>query len=351
MENRGLHSPGSLGKTVSYFVGVWDHLTLNQLCATGWTTCQYGQIRHGAGRHFAALDPNDPVMSQKYAYAAQILLFPALALSKLSICCAYLRIFYTAKWSRHAIQALMVLLVLLIIPMDIEVIFQCKPIHVYWSEGRPASKCLADIAGFFVSGTLNIVVDALLMAIVLPRVIALKLHMRQKWALVGVVMLGTLAVVAGIIRMVRVSQIFERVFDPSWDAYDISIWTNTEIWVSMICAAAPGMKPILIKMLPKLLGSTLRSRSRTRPTGGATGPSIEMGSKWKRNTIGGSSHLHAPSSQTALASAQGPYTECGRGVDADSLNEDRSDRHGRRASDEEGIIYKTSEISVQVAPR
>ncbi|KAH5443143.1 hypothetical protein HBI30_230740 [Parastagonospora nodorum] len=262
------------------------------LCTTGWTCCQYGQIRHGAGRYFAALEPNDPVMSQKYAYAAQILLFPALALPKLSICCTYL--------------PLMVLLVLLIIPMDIEVILQCRPIHVYWSEGRPPSKCLDDIAGFFVSGTLNIVVDAALMAIVLPRVMGLKLHRRQRYALMGVVLLGTLAIVAGIIRMVR---------------------TNTEIWVAMICAAAPGIKPVLVKILPKLLGTTLRSRTRTKPSGGATGPSIEMGSKWKRNTRA-SSHVHAQTSETALASVQGLYTECGRGVDDDSISEDRSERFG-----------------------
>jgi hypothetical protein len=248
------------------------------------------------------------------------------------------------------IQALIVLLILLIIPMDIEVILQCRPIHVYWTEGRPASKCLADIAGFFVSGALNIFVDVCLMAIVLPRVMGLKLHKRQKWALVGVVMLGTLAVVAGIVRMVRVGQIFEHVFDPSWDAYDISIWTNTEIYVSLICAAAPGIKPVLVKMMPKLLGSTLRSRSRTKPTGGATGPSIEMGSKWKRTTIGGSSTLHRQTSETALATAHGPYTECGRGIDAYSEN-DLSGRQSRMGSEEDGIIYKTSDISVQVAPR
>lgn len=166
----------------------------------------------------------------------------------------------------------------------------------------------------------------------------------------GVVMLGTLAVVAGIIRMVRVSQILAHVFDPSWDAYEISIWTNTEVYVSLICTAAPGIKPVLVKILPKILGSTMRSRTRRRPTGGATGPSIEMGSKWKRNRIGGSSTLHRQTSETALASAHGPYTECGRGIDADN-EDDVSGRHSRRASEEDGIIYKTSEISVQVAPR
>jgi hypothetical protein len=290
-------------------------------------------------------NPEDPVRSQQYAFAAQILLFPALALSKLSICAAYLRIFYTDIRGRRMIQALIVLLILIIIPFDIEIILQCKPIHVYWTEGRPASKCLDDLAGLFVNGTLNILADVILMAIVLPRVVELKLHKRQRWALIGIVLLGTLAVVAGIIRMVRVSLMLAKSdFDPSWDSYDISIWTNTEIYVSLICAAAPGIKPVIVRLLPKMLGSSLRSRTRT------TGAPIELSSKWKRTTTIGSSKLHRQSSQTALATAEGPYTQCGRGVDADSFGDDTSGRPSRRGSDEDGI-YKTSEISVQIVPR
>lgn len=141
-------------------------------------------------------NPQDPVESQKYAYVAQILLFPALALPKLSICCAYLRIFYTDKRGKWMIQALMVFLVLAIIPFVIEVILQCKPIHVYWTEGRPWNKCINDIAGFYLSGTMNAVADIVLMAVVLPKILELQLHSRQRWALVGIVLLGTLAVVA-----------------------------------------------------------------------------------------------------------------------------------------------------------
>lgn len=90
----------------------------------------------------------------------------------------------------------MVFLVLAIFPFCIEVIFQCKPIHVYWTEGRPGDKCLNDIVGFYLSGTMNAVADICLMAIVLPKILELQLHARQRWALVGIVLLGTLAVVA-----------------------------------------------------------------------------------------------------------------------------------------------------------
>lgn len=289
-------------------------------------------------------NPQDPVTSQKYAYAAQILLFPALAGPKLSICSAYLRIFYTDVRGRRMIQGIIVVLVLSIIPFCIEVILQCKPIHVYWTEGRPASKCLDDLAGLFINGSLNVLADVLLMAIVLPRVIELKLHKRQRWALVGVVLLGTLAVVAGIIRMVRVSLMLRKPdFDPSWDSYDISIWTNTEIYVSLICAAAPGIKPVIVRLLPKVLGTSLKSRTRT------TGGDIELkGSKWRHTNTIGSARLHKQNSQTALATAEGPYTECGRAGDDESW-ENKSGRASRRGSEDDGGIYKTSEISVQVS--
>lgn len=237
------------------------------------------------------------------------------------------------------------LLVLSIVPFVIEVILQCKPIHVYWTEGRPGAKCLDDFAGFIISGTINIVADALLIAIVLPRVIELKLHKRQRWALVGVVLLGILAVVAGITRMVRVSIMLQKSdFDPSWDSYDISIWTNTEIYVSLICAAAPGIKPVIVRLLPKVLGTSLKSKSRTTGGGG-----IELGgSKWRHTTTIGSARLQKQNSQTALATADGPYTECGRAGDDESW-ENKSGRQSRRGSEDEGGgIYKTSEISVEV---
>lgn len=355
MESRRLRPRNSLGTFLfvkklhsDIYIYIYIYiLTFSQVFCTGYSACQYGQIHHGAGRHIVAVikNPRDPVQSQKYAYAAQILLFPALALPKFSICLAYLRIFYTDKRGRRLIQCLMVLLVLLIIPMQIEVALQCNPIHVYWTEGRPKSKCIKDIAGFMVSGSLNIFVDVSIMAVVLPRILELQLHKRQRYALVGIVLLGTLAVVAGIVRMIRVGTMLQKTnFDPSWDSYDVSIWTSTEIYVAVICASAPGIKPFVSKVLPKLLGTSLLSR--TRRTGGPS-QSYEMGSKWK--TIG-SNKIQRQTSETALATADGPYTECGRGADAESLGDDQG-RPSRRSSSDEGGIYKTSEITVKVAPR
>lgn len=295
-------------------------------------------------------NPQAPITSQKYAYAAQIILFPALALSKLSICLTYLRIFYIDKRGRYMIQALVVLLVLLIVPFDLEVAFQCRPVHVYWTEGRPAAKCIKDLPGFLLSGILNVFVDVALIAIVLPRVLELQLHQRQRWALTGIVLLGSLAVVAGIVRMVRVSTALKMPnFEPSWDSYDVSIWTSTEIYVSLLCASAPGIKPVIKKVMPKLLGSSFSSRTRTD---GRTDTGIELGlgSKWKRTTIG-SARINRRLSNTALTTADGPYTQVGGGMDARSLSRKSEESPGTVTSEGEnmqgGHIHETSGISIQ----
>jgi hypothetical protein len=141
-------------------------------------------------------------------------------------------------------------------------------------------------------------------------------------------------------------------FEPSWDQYDVSIWQSTEIYVSLLCASAPGIKPFVKKILPKLLGS-YSSRNRTRTTGGEnTGIELGLGSKWKRATIGSARVHNMRVSDSVLETASGPYTEFGSGVDARSISGKSVDGVGTapnvgESGQKRGHIYKTSEISVE----
>lgn len=286
-------------------------------------------------------DASNTVEAQKYAYTAQLMIFPALALSKISICLSYLRIFHADLAGRRMIQVLVVILVLSIIPFTIASIFQCRPIHVYWSEGRPGSKCSQTLADLYVNGSVNVVADIALIAIVLPRILHLQLNKRQKGVLISIVLIGSVAVIAGIVRMVRVGIILGKEnFDPMWDTYDVSIWTSTEIYVSLICASALGAKPLVSKLIPKLLGTTLKS------TSGASGDqfhSWELSPKLKQNAMEAIT-VRNNTSETHLTAMKGSNTEVGREGDADSFaskSDDQSPRH------DEGI-FKTMEITVEL---
>jgi hypothetical protein len=195
----------------------------------------------------------------------------------------------------------------------------------------------------------NIVADIALMSIVAPRIIALKMNHRQKWALMSIVMLGSFVGVAGLVRLVRVGTTLEKYnttgFDPSWDQYDVSIWSSVEIYVSLICASAPGIKPLIAKILPRLLGSSYSSRN--RKTGVPTGNAYELNSKMKRTT---GSHIIKSVSMTGLTKAEGPYSSIGRGADQESIEKDYEDLEERsqQPSPENGIL-KTQQIVVHTS--
>lgn len=284
--------------------------------------------------------PSETVEYQKWAYSAQLVVLLAFALPKYSICLAYLRIFHADKWGRRMIKGLIFVVLVPIVPFIFAIVFQCNPVDSYWTEGRPASKCYTDISGLYVNGGINVFVDIALISIVLPRVLELHLNARQKWTLIGIIALGSFAVVSGIVRMVRVGIVLEKKnYDALWDAYDISIWTATEIYVSLICAAAPGVKPLVSKILPKLLGTTLGSRSKSKTTVGHPG-SIRLSSKLRRGTIG--SNRVRNTHDTIFEEVDGPYTVVGRGVDVESLEgEERVNESPR------GGIYKMSEVEVR----
>ena len=71
-----------------------------------------------------------------------------------------------------------------------------------------------------------------------------------------IVPVGWIAVAAGVLHMVHVGLTLGRLggaVEPPWYTYDISIWTSTEIYICIICASAPGVKPLLVKILPKIM--------------------------------------------------------------------------------------------------
>ncbi|KAF2250738.1 hypothetical protein BU26DRAFT_591689 [Trematosphaeria pertusa] len=317
-----------------------------KIFASAYSICQYAQVHHGAGRHLGAIlktKPSDIVESQKYAFVASIVALLALSLPKLSICVTYLRIFNTDVRGRQLIQGIIVIVLVPLVPFLFFMIFQCKPIEVYWTEGRPLDKCSEDILGLYISGGLNVFVDFALIAVVLPRVLKLQLNARQKWALGGIIGLGFLAAMAGLTRMIRVgTTLVKPNFDATWDAYDISIWTSTEIYVSLICASAPGIKPLVAKMVPKLLGSSLSSRGGTKTTIYPAG-SINMGLKSRRGTIG-SNRVRPKARDTSVGVDEGFYEQVESGVDRPSFDE-------RKSAEDVDFpimgIFKTQEFSIR----
>jgi hypothetical protein len=80
-------------------------------------------------------------------------------------------------------------------------IFQCKPVNGYWNATNE-STCVNPSAAFYANDVCNILADAWLVVIIVPRIWSLKMARKQKIALFIIITLSWLVIIAAIVRMV-----------------------------------------------------------------------------------------------------------------------------------------------------
>ncbi|KAM5377403.1 hypothetical protein ACJZ2D_004942 [Fusarium nematophilum] len=82
---------------------------------------------------------------------------------------------------------------------------------------------------------------------------------RQKRALIFIFALGFFAVATSIVRLHSVIQISNST-DMTYDNAKTATWSSGELNISLIYANAPAMRPLLVRLMPRLLtGSTQQS--------------------------------------------------------------------------------------------
>lgn len=55
---------------------------------------------------------------------------------------------------------------------------------------------------------------------------------------------------------------FAKTSNPTWDNLAVSQWSTVEINVGIICACMPSLRVLLVRLFPKLLGTTQHSNNR-----------------------------------------------------------------------------------------
>ncbi|KUJ08230.1 uncharacterized protein LY89DRAFT_742070 [Mollisia scopiformis] len=211
--------------------------------------------RFGSGRHAAASSFLDLGPTVALGFAARLLYQFNIMATKLRICAFYMRVFQDRR-SKMFVWATAGYILAFSIPLIIATILQCSPPQGAW---KPVpSKCHDGRPPFEASAILGIIADCLLLAFVIPRILALHLPRRQKVSLFAVCCMSILVIIAAIIRLVRVLKVVDST-DTPWDSYDISIWTSVEVNVGLFCASAPATKPLLKKIVPGMGFSTTDS--------------------------------------------------------------------------------------------
>lgn len=176
--------------------------------------------------------------------------FAGLGFIKVSVVALYLRIFSTRVFSIFQVIGKIMVGVIAVwaISFFFASIFQCVPVTalVGLVEGE---KCV-NIDVFYNAGCYtDIVVDFLILALPIPKVLKLRLSLRQRLSILGIFFLGTVATVCSVARLVIYYQVDKDLMlhptDGTYYMSSVFIVTVVELDLAVISACLPTLRPLL----------------------------------------------------------------------------------------------------------
>lgn len=142
-------------------------------------------------------------------------------------------------------------------------IFQCTPIPRAFNKAIPGT-CMDNQKFWWANAGFSVATDLLILFIPMPLIYQLQISRIQKMALVVVFALGGFVVITSCLRMTTIN-IAATSPDTTYDIAS-TMWTVIEMNVSIVCACLPMVRPLLVKVFPRLM-----PKSTTNKYGGPSG--------------------------------------------------------------------------------
>ncbi|KAJ5214982.1 hypothetical protein N7468_010661 [Penicillium chermesinum] len=230
----------------------------------------------GLGRDMWTI-PLDNITRILYIYFWDELMYLSiLPLTKISICCFYLRIFPERRF-RTVTYIMIGINVCYLLVFVLISVFQCLPVDGAWLhwDGEGNYKCNNINAQGWSSAIINMALDILVMALPLRQLYHLNLSARKKIYVMCMFSLGIFVTLVSILRL-RSLIVFASTENLSWDYVSVGYWSTVECDVGIICACLPAIRSLLCRVLPGAFGDTnpskpygASSRSQSRVDGKA----------------------------------------------------------------------------------
>lgn len=264
-------------------VGFDDWVIL--LCLVlSWSVCGLtaAQVAQGIGGYTWTRPLDLHPSNAKLVLAWNCLYIALINVTKASILLQYLRIFSSQKM-RMVTFALLAALLPALLWGVFRGIFTCNPVEKLWKPKLPGH--CKDTRGYWIStATVNIVLDFLVFLVPLGPITRLHLPRKQKWALVLVFLIGflyethppytykdektimlTLIFSVCAVSLVRVALVHVAFAHHNWTDSSIAAftWSSVEANTGIICASLLALKPLLLKLFPRLMNEERPPRHST----------------------------------------------------------------------------------------
>ncbi|KAE8351420.1 major facilitator superfamily domain-containing protein [Aspergillus coremiiformis] len=267
-------------------VGLHDYLMLLAwVIDFGFSFSLFYATSKGLGLHDDAIDPQDRYSLNRANYAFTVLYNPALMAVKSSILVFYLTLTQGEKVFRCANYVTLVVVNAAGLALTLVNVFQCRPVGAAFAYPPAAGAHCTDILTLYLSSSpVNIITD--LAILFLPNPILTQMHLprKQKIILVITFSFGFFVAVVDVIRIAYIQnaatsrQVLLKAIhlqdpggdDLNWYASLSFMWSVVEVNVSVMCACVPSLKPLVARIIPKMIRDT--NDSTTVPDAPTVGP-------------------------------------------------------------------------------
>ncbi|CCX15043.1 hypothetical protein FPQ18DRAFT_300971 [Pyronema domesticum] len=216
-------------------------------------------VKYGIGKHIYDISTEDSNIALTMGYIGQILYVASLACVKISLLLFLQRIFPSSAM-RRTLRGILIFVLCFSVTNIFLFAFQCDTPEYYFQKIKATAKksggvCLAPQVVYYPMAAINIVTDFVIWLLPVPMIIKARLTRREKLGLLWVFIIGGVAVGAAIVRPVYLRDIMED-GDPTWNMVNVSVWAMIEISIAIMCTSIPVIKPLVLRVAPRLLLST-----------------------------------------------------------------------------------------------
>lgn len=227
-----------------------------------------GLIPSGIGRDIWTLSPDQINDFGFYFFLLVPLYFLQIGLAKMAILAFFLRVFDLSGiepllWATIAFNAANT------VAFIFAGIFQCIPVSYFWHhwQGTYQGACVNLNALTVSNAVITIALDLWMLGLPLIKIQSLKLPWWEKMAAGLMFGVGTFVTIISILRLHAIivvgnTSITSR--NPTWDQFNLAIWSALEVNIAIICSCLPAMRQIINKTMSAMSAWSGWSRRRIK---------------------------------------------------------------------------------------
>ncbi|RHZ54104.1 putative MFS monosaccharide transporter [Aspergillus thermomutatus] len=288
-------------------VGLHDYLMLLAWAIDfGFSFSLFYATSKGLGLHDYDIPTSDRPGLNRADYAFTVLYNPALMAVKTSILVFYLTLTKGEKVFRWANYVTLFVINAAGLALTLVNVFQCHPVEAAFSYPLPPNAHCIDILTLYLSSSpVNIITDLAILFIPIPILTQMRLPRKQKIILVITFSFGFFVAVVDVIRIAYIQNAatsrqiaLKDIHYQSAAGYaSLSfMWSVVEVNVSVMCACVPSLKPLVARLIPKMIRDTDENTQTTADLNHP--PSVEPPAAVPRGAIAAPVNVPLSSSQS-----------------------------------------------------